>query len=366
MLTSELPPKPLAKDLLAKNLDALSERIVQLEQSLDQQVQLSRKQALEIRFLSRKLRLYSLLTRPVRWLLEPMLSRLLVPQLFTLNQHVPEPLNVPSRYGQTPPPDPAPMISIVTPSFNQAEFLPRTMDSVLSQDYPQLQYMVQDGGSKDGSREIIRSREGQLCHWESGPDGGQADAINRGFEHATGEIMAFLNSDDLLLPGTLNYVARVFAKRPDIDVIYGHRYIIDEQDRKIGTWVLPPFDDALLPWVDYIPQETMFWRRRAWDRAGGQMDDSFQFALDWDLLLRMRAAGAKFYRAPRFLGAFRVTLHHKTATLLETDGNREMARLRQRYLGRVPDHREVCWHARRYQLLNLWLRALCRMKLLRY
>src|SRR5207302_369335 len=140
-----------------------------------------------------------------------------------------------------------------------------------------------------------------------------ANGLNVGFEHATGEIMAYLNSDDVLLPGALNYVANYFREHPEVDVVYGHRVVIDEYDQEIGRWVLPGHDDEVLSWADYVPQETLFWRRRIWEDAGGMIDESFRFAIDWDLLIRFRDAGARMARLPRFLGGFRVHPHQKTS-----------------------------------------------------
>ena len=180
-----------------------------------------------------------------------------------------------------------------------------------------------------------------LAHWESGPDRGQAHAINAGLRHATGEMMAYLNSDDLMLPGAVGYAADYLSRHPEVDVVYGHRILINGRGDEIGRWVLPPHDDRALAWADYIPQETMFWRRRAWEIVGGQIDESFQFAMDWDLILRFRDAGLRFARVPRFLGAFRVTEAQKTASLIQTVGKREMDRLRLRVLGRVPTPQEI-------------------------
>ena len=125
--------------------------------------------------------------------------------------------------------------------------------------------------------------------------------------------MAYLNSDDLLLPGSLAYVARYFAAHPEVDVIYGQRVMVDEHDRQIGIWVLPPHDDEELALLDFVPQETLFWRRSAWEAAGAHVDASLSFAMDWDLLLRFRESGARIVRVPRFLGAFRVHEDQKTA-----------------------------------------------------
>ena len=124
------------------------------------------------------------------------------PRLGKLRQHAPAPLLVPTSYLRTDPPSPAPRISIVTPSLRQGRFIERTIYSVLSQGYPDLEYVVQDGGSDDGTVEVLRRYEDGLAGWVSEPDGGQGDAVNRGFARTRGEIMAYLNSDDLLLPGS--------------------------------------------------------------------------------------------------------------------------------------------------------------------
>jgi glycosyltransferase involved in cell wall biosynthesis len=203
---------------------------------------------------------------------------------------------------------------------------------------------VQDGGSHDGTVEILQRYADRLASWESRPDQGQSQAINLGFARTSGEIMAWLNSDDILLPGTLAYIARYFSRHPEVDVVYGHRIMIDEQDRQIGRWMMPPHDDQVLSWADYIPQETLFWRRRIWDKVGGQVDESFRFAMDWDLIVRFRAAGARFARLPRFMGAFRIHTAQKTSAEISSTGVQEMTRLRERILGRVPPDAEV-WSA---------------------
>ena len=172
--------------------------------------------------------------------------------------------------------------------------------------------------------------------------------------HATGEIMAYLNSDDLLLPGALAYVADFFRKHPDVEVVYGHRLLVDERGEEIGRWVLPSHDDAVLPFADYIPQETMFWRRSAWEKVGSKLNESFRFAMDWDLILRFREAGCQFRRLPRFLGAFRVCEQQKTKCLIETVGRLEMKRLRRQHVGHIPTHREIRRAMRPY-LVRHWV-----------
>jgi hypothetical protein len=173
--------------------------------------------------------------------------------------------------------------------------------------------------------------------------------------------MAWLNSDDLMLPGTVSYVAEFFASHPDVDVVYGHRININEHDEEIGRWIMPSHDDELLRWADYVPQETLFWRRRIWDQIGGCLDESFQFALDWDLLLRFRAAGARFARLNRFLGAFRVHAAQKTLTAIHGTGYEEMQRLLRRTHGRAVSWLEMKWRTKSYLVRSVTLRKLARL-----
>lgn len=268
--------------------------------------------------------------------------------LGVLRQYTPKPLVV--RSEEAAPVVDGPSIRLVTPSYNQAAFVRATVDSILDQRYPNLTYVVKDGGSTDGSIELLRDLGDTNVEILVGGDSGQADAINLGFERTTEDVMGWLNSDDLLLPGALERVARVFRDRPDVDVVYGHRVLIDRRDREIGRWVLPAHDGEILSWADYIPQETMFWRRSLWDRAGAGLDDTFRFALDWELILRFRAAGATFLRIPDYLGAFRVHSAQKTSAEMQTLGEAEMMRLRQRELGRRVTQAEVNRAVRPYLL----------------
>ncbi len=274
------------------------------------------------------------------------------PRIGILRQYSPKPLLVPAKYGLAVPPEPAPTISIVTPSFRQGRFLERTVYSVVSQNYPSLEYIVQDGGSSDETIAVLRRYAPVLTDWRSEPDGGQADAINRGFERSTGEIMGWLNSDDLLLPGTLAYVARYFATHPTVDVVYGQRLMIDENDGQVGSWILPQHDAAVLTLTDYVPQETLFWRRRIWDAVGARVDPSFAYALDWDLLLRFHEAGALMVRLPRFLGAFRIHDEQKTTAASDV-GDAECAQLRQRVHGRTISVEEMRSRMRPYYVRHL-------------
>ena len=207
-----------------------------------------------------------------------------------------------------------PKITVVTPSFQQGRFLEATLRSVLEQEGVRLDYIVQDGGSTDATGEILRRYSPRLKHWASERDQGQGDALRRGFarmEAADDDAMAYLNSDDLLMPGAARFVADYFARHPEVDVVYGHRVLIDEDGREVGRWLAPRRSCDDLRMQDLVPQETLFWRKRIWDRVGG-IDPSFQFALDWDLLLRFAAAGARIARLPWFLGLFRLHPHQKS------------------------------------------------------
>ena len=124
-------------------------------------------------------------------------------------------------------------------------------------------------------------------------DEGHAHAINLGFAHATGDVMAFLNSDDLLLPGSLHYVARYFERHPDVDVVYGHRVLVDKNDMEIGRWVMPRHDDEVLSWADFVPQETLFWRRRIWERGRRLHGREFRSRSTGTCCSGFREAGAK-------------------------------------------------------------------------
>jgi glycosyltransferase involved in cell wall biosynthesis len=281
-------------------------------------------------------------------------------------QYRPQPLRIPAHYYQTSPPLSPLVISIVTPAFNQGHFLERTIKSVLDQRYPRLEFIVKDGGSSDGTSAILGRFRSQLTHCESGPDRGQAHAINLGFQHATGEILAYLNSDDLLLPGSLHYVAEYFSKHPDVDVVYGHRVLVDHTDAEVGRWVLPRHDDDFLRWADFVPQETLFWRRQIWDKVGAALDETFHYALDWDLLLRFLDAKARFVRLPRFLGAFRLHPEQKTSLQMFNLGVPEMDRLCLRSHGRPVPHRERYRNIIPYLCRHLCYHVLYQAGVLRY
>jgi carbamoyltransferase len=299
--------------------------------------------------------------KPVAGALRGRINRMRAPKLGRLYQYPPRPLVLPRQFAANQLKS-FPKISIVTPSFNHGMFIERTLKSVLDQGYPSLEYVVQDGGSTDETRSILERYSSQLHYWECAADAGQSQAINRGFAHTSGEIMAWLNSDDVLLPGSLQFVGGYFVKNPDVDVIYGHRLLIDANDAEVGRWVMPPHQNNVLVWADYIPQESLFWRRRAWVRAGGTVDESFHFAVDWDLLLRFRKSGARFVRVPQFLAAFRVHPQQKTSAQISELGVKEMDRLRTREHGRPVSKDEIERHTAPYLLRHLLHHGLYRLR----
>ncbi|HEV7300813.1 MAG TPA: glycosyltransferase family 2 protein [Tepidisphaeraceae bacterium] len=222
-----------------------------------------------------------------------------------------------------------PKISIVTPSYNQGPYIGWTARSVFLQRYPNLEYVMMDGGSKDNTMEELQPYADRFAHISSERDKGQADAIARGFLKTSGEIMAYLNSDDMLSPGTLHWVAKYFADHPDVDAVYSHRCTVDSNNKVIWYWILPEHDNYKMMRWDLIPQETCFWRRRIYDKVGN-VDPSYRFAMDYDLFARIMRDG-KMVRANRFLGVFREHEVSKTSTQMTTVGAEEVRRVQNKY-----------------------------------
>lgn len=229
-----------------------------------------------------------------------------------------------------------PKISIVVPSFNQGRFIAATLKSIVDQNYPNLQLIVVDGGSQDETVEVIKQYASHIDWWVSEPDSGQTEAINKGFTRSNGEIMAWINSDDLAAPGSLFRVADWFVAHPETDVVYGDRLLIDENGGEVSRWILPPHSRRVLDWADFIPQETLYWRRSAWNLVGARLDESFRFAMDWDFLLRLSSKQVNFEHLPFFLGMFRVHQNQKTSSQMTSVGQQEMQMLRRRSLGYTP------------------------------
>jgi glycosyltransferase involved in cell wall biosynthesis len=178
-----------------------------------------------------------------------------------------------------------PLVSIVTPTFNMARFLEQAIESVLGQDYPNLEYLVIDGGSTDGSLDILRKYEGKLC-WHSGPDRGQTDAINRGFLQSRGDIFAFLCADDTYLPGAVSTAVRHMLANPGYAGVYGEGYLTDVAGNILGRYPSRPFDPELLKTECFICQPAAFLWREPFAEAG-MLDVELRNALDYDLWIRL-------------------------------------------------------------------------------
>ncbi|GAP07773.1 glycosyltransferase [Anaerolinea thermolimosa] len=227
-----------------------------------------------------------------------------------------------------------PKISIVTPSFNQERFLEETILSIHRQNYPGLEHIIIDGGSNDESVEIIQKYASRLAYWVSEPDGGQTDALIKGFSKASGEILAWLNSDDLYEPHTLWEVADWFRNHPEDEFIYGDALWIDIQGRPIKPKKEIPFNWFI--WLydyNYIPQPSAFWRRGLYERVGG-LDRSFDLAMDADLWARFaEVCFPKHVR--RIWSRMRFYPEQKNQRLREKS-NEEDRIIRQRYVRRNP------------------------------
>lgn len=200
-----------------------------------------------------------------------------------------------------------PKISIITPSYNQAEYLETTIQSVLSQNYPNLEYIIIDGGSTDGSAEIIKKYAGKLKYWVSEKDGGIYYALQKGFEMTTGEIMGWINSDDILYKGTLFTIAEVFNIDKNIEWITGVPTSIDETNRIVELMNLRKWSrfNFFQKDCDTIQQESTYWRRSLWEKAGSYIDTKYKYASDLALWTRFFSY-TSLYSVKVPLGGFRL------------------------------------------------------------
>jgi len=208
-------------------------------------------------------------------------------------------------------------VSIVTPSFNQARYLESTIRSVLEQEYPHIEYLIVDGGSTDGSVEIIKKYAGQLAWWVSEKDKGQTDALNKGFARATGDIFAWLNSDDTYEPGAIAAAVKYLDEHPEIGLVYAETNFIDEQGRVIGRF---PAAQTDLPRLQrgyvHIPQQAAFFRASLWQQVG-PLDPAFYFAMDYDLWVRLARLAPLAYLPGQTWANFR--LHSSGKTIAADD-----------------------------------------------
>ena len=203
------------------------------------------------------------------------------------------------------------LVSIVTPSFNQDRYIEETIRSVLAQDYPDIEYLIVDGGSTDNTVNIIRKYEDKLAAWVSEPDRGQTDAINKGFACAKGDILAWINSDDTYEPGAVSAAVKYLQEHPDTGMVYGDCNYIDESGDVIGKFNAAQTDYRLLRrGYTHIPQQTMFFRASLWKQIG-PLDPSFYFAMDYDLWTRI-ARRSQIKYIPQTWANFRLHASGKT------------------------------------------------------
>ena len=198
-----------------------------------------------------------------------------------------------------------PKISVVTPSLNQVEYLEQTMHSVLGQGYPNLEYVIIDAGSKDGSIDIISEQADRLAYWVSEPDRGHADGINKGFAHTSGEIMGWINSSDVYYPWTLETVAQVFSDIPEAQWITGVASHLDlgyaPQNLAPAYWNVYDFLSGNYSWLQ---QESVFWKRSLWVEVGGKLNSDIKYPCDFELWLRFMKC-APLYHVNTILAGFR-------------------------------------------------------------
>jgi glycosyltransferase involved in cell wall biosynthesis len=208
-----------------------------------------------------------------------------------------------------------PLVSIVTPSFNQAEFIDMTLQSVLRQDYTPIEYIVVDGGSTDGSIDIIKGYADQLAYWVSEPDQGQVDAINKGFRKASGDILAWINSDDMYVAGTVREAVRALLEQPDVGMVYGDGIMVDGNNKLLDLHKYRTYDVLDLLCFDVLLQPTVFMRREALDRVG-MLSNQYHMVLDHDLWIRI-ASEMPILHVPSFWAVERT--HEKAKTVAMTD-----------------------------------------------
>jgi glycosyltransferase involved in cell wall biosynthesis len=225
-----------------------------------------------------------------------------------------------------------PLVTVVTPSFNMAGSLPATIESVLSQKYPQIEFLVVDGASRDGTLALLESYKGRLCY-SSEPDNCPADAVHKGLAQARGEILAWLNADDTYEPRAILRAAEYLLDHPEVDVVYGDGWWIDEKGDRIRPYPSLPFDPRVLERDCFICQPAAFFRAAAYRRC--PIDPTLKASFDYDLWIRMAAAGLRFAHVPVHLANSR--MHRGSQTLYARDliFRSSMALLRRHY-GYVP------------------------------
>jgi len=232
-----------------------------------------------------------------------------------------------------------PLVTIVTPSYNQAKFLEATILSVLNQDYKNIEYIIIDGGSTDGSVDIIKKYEPKLAFWKSESDKGQSHAINKGFLQAKGQIFNWLNSDDILMPSAVSIAIRYLLQNPLIGMVFGDRVVINRKNQIIRIEEYPTFSKNCFRIDPCLAQETSFFRKELWEKSEG-LDESLHFSMDTDLWFKFLRQKSIIYHIPFILGVWRE--HGLSKSFLEYDdelkrgkGFFECEKLKDKYLGSI-------------------------------
>jgi glycosyltransferase involved in cell wall biosynthesis len=224
--------------------------------------------------------------------------------------------HTPQLPAKTPAGTPWPRVSVVSPSYNQGQFIEETIRSVLLQGYPNLEYSILDGGSTDGSLEIIRRYEPWLAYWVSEPDGGQTQAINKGWLRTPGDLLAYINTDDCYVSGALGIAAGAFCARPDVGMVYGTAMLVDQAGNELRTWEAQPFDlRTMLIQGNTVPQPAAFFSRTALETVG-LLSEEWQMIMDYEFCIRIGMCLPALC-VPRTLARFR--LHDESKSRLRLD-----------------------------------------------
>lgn len=251
-----------------------------------------------------------------------------------------------------------PKISIITPVYNQVDYIEQTILSVVEQDYTNFEYIIVDGGSTDGTLDVIKTFDDKITIWISEPDFGMYDALSKGFRLSTGEIMCWINSDDILLKDALVNMARLFNDLPSVNWIQGVNSFIDLKGRIIDISIAKKF--SLLKFIDsdykWIQQESTFWRRCLWESAGGYIDDSLKYAGDFELWFRF-FQHEKLYNANLSIGAWRKR-ENQLSNNHQNDYLSEVTKVLKEY--KIKKEEKI--KLRRIRLLNFIIRSLIKTK----
>lgn len=249
------------------------------------------------------------------------------------------------------------LFSVVTPSYNQGDFIKETIDSIKKQDYGNIEHIIIDGKSTDNTLDILKSY-GDSITWISEEDNGQTDAINKGLKLTNGDIVAYLNSDDIYLPGTISHVVKMFNNNPEVEFIYGDFHAIDADSNIIDKIKTIPFDSNILLYdANFISQPASFYRKSLIDKIG-LFDDKLHYLMDYEFFLRAAKRKINFKLAKRYLSAIRYHGNCKTLTGAEpwAEERRSLKILYSRHHTRYPSAQtllKIIYRAKRYILLLL-------------